>query len=155
MTGQVLALSELKNRLEREKRAGRKVVFTNGCFDILHKGHVEYLVEAKGFGDILVVGINSDISVGRLKPGRPIINESDRAFMVASLFMVDYTTIFNEDTPYELIKALAPHVLVKGGDWKKDEIVGNDIVPEVYSLSYIPGISTTDIINKIVKNSGF
>ncbi|KJU86777.1 ADP-heptose synthase [Candidatus Magnetobacterium bavaricum] len=135
--------------LEKKKAMAEKIVFTNGCFDILHAGHIRYLWQARSLGDVLVVAINSDFSVGRLKPGRPIIPQADRAEVLAALRMVDYVTIFDEDTPYETIKAIKPHVLVKGGDWKIQDIVGADLVPEVHSVTYIEGMSTTAIINKI------
>ena len=143
----------LKTVIDRLKADGKKIVFTNGCFDIIHIGHVRYLREAKKLGDVLVIGLNSDSSVSRLKPKRPINPESHRAEVLSSLEMVDYVTIFNEDTPYELIKHLKPDVLVKGGDWKKEDIVGSDIVPEVHSLPYISGISTTEIVNRIKSNT--
>lgn len=147
--GKILSWKELKAEIEKCRSKGKKVVFTNGCFDIIHIGHIRYLNSAKKFGDILVIGLNSDNSVSKIKPGRPIINESQRAEVLASLNMVDYITIFDEDTPYELIKYLKPDILVKGGDWDKDKIVGSDIVKEVYSLEYIRDISTTQIIEKI------
>ena len=147
--GQVLDWNSLKTKLDRLRADGKKIVFTNGCFDIIHIGHVRYLREAKKLGDVLVVGFNSDSSVSKIKPGRPINVENHRAEVLSSLEMVDYVTIFSEDTPYELIKHLKPDVLVKGGDWKKEDIVGSDIVPEVHSLPYISGISTTEIINRI------
>lgn len=147
--GEILNWNDLKTEIERLKIEGKKIVFTNGCFDIIHIGHVRYLKEAKKLGDVLVIGLNSDSSVNRLKPGRPINPEYQRAEVLASIEMVDYVTIFNEDTPYELIKYLRPDVLVKGGDWKKEDIVGSDIVPEVHSLPYIEGVSTTNIVSKI------
>jgi rfaE bifunctional protein nucleotidyltransferase chain/domain len=147
--GQILNWDNLKTEIDRLKIEGEKIVFTNGCFDIIHIGHVRYLREAKKLGDVLVVGLNSDSSVSRLKPKRPINPESQRAEVLASLEMVDYVTIFNEDTPYELIKHLEPDVLVKGGDWKREDIVGSDIVQDVYSLPYIEGVSTTELIEKI------
>ncbi len=148
--GMVLTWSELKEEILSLKAAGKRIVFTNGCFDILHVGHIRYLREARGLGDILVIGLNSDSSVRRLKPWRPIITELQRAEVLASLEMVDYVTIFAEDTPYELIKLLQPDILVKGGDWKKSDIVGSEIVPETYSLPYIEGISTTEIVSRII-----
>jgi rfaE bifunctional protein nucleotidyltransferase chain/domain len=147
--GQILNWNDLKQISDRYKSEGKKIVFTNGCFDIIHIGHIRYLKEAKKLGHILIIGLNSDSSVNRLKPKRPINPESHRAEVLSSLEIVDYVTIFNEDTPYELIKHLMPDVLVKGGDWKKEDIVGSDIVPEVYSLPYISGVSTTEIIRKI------
>lgn len=147
--GRVVGREELKNILEEAKREGKRIVFTNGCFDLLHVGHVRYLREAKRLGDILVVAINSDASVARLKKGRPIVQAEQRAEVVSNLIMVDYVTIFEEDTPYELIKSLRPHVLVKGGDWKREEIVGSDLVKETYSLPFVEGISTTEIVKRI------
>jgi rfaE bifunctional protein nucleotidyltransferase chain/domain len=133
---------------------GKKIVFTNGCFDILHAGHVSYLNEAKDQGDILVVGLNSDASVKRLKGSeRPINNESNRKFVLENLKSIDLVVIFEEDTPLNLIKSILPNVLVKGGDWKPDQIVGSDVVlqngGEVKSLSFVEGESTTNIINKV------
>ncbi|MBI5100818.1 MAG: D-glycero-beta-D-manno-heptose 1-phosphate adenylyltransferase [Nitrospirae bacterium] len=148
----------MKKVLDREKlrsvcrglrSRGRKIVFTNGCFDIIHIGHVRYLKKARGLGDILIVGLNSDSSVSGLKPGRPVNSQSRRAEVLASLMMVDYVTIFDEETPYKLIKSLRPDILVKGGDWKKEDIVGSDIVPETFSLPFTRGVSTTRIIEKI------
>lgn len=147
--GTILSRKDLKKELERLKEQGKRIVFTNGCFDILHVGHVRYLREAKALGDVLVVGINSDDSVGMLKPGRPVNPQDQRAEVLASLVMVDYVTVFDEETPYDLINLLKPDVLVKGGDWKKEDIVGADLVPEVHSLPFTSGMSTTNIINKI------
>ena len=143
------AFLNLKHRL-----TGKKIVFTNGCFDLLHPGHVDYLERAKALGDILVVGLNSDSSVRRLKGNaRPINTEMDRARVLAGLSCVDFVIIFNEDTPYNLIKAVKPDVLVKGGDWPIDKIVGRDIVLArggiVKSLNFLPGYSTTSLIDKI------
>lgn len=149
--GRILGWNELKEVVDAAKAAGKGVVFTNGCFDIIHIGHVRHLREAKSLGDILVVALNTDHSVSGIKPGRPVTPEEQRAEVVASLDMVDYVTMFGEDTPYELIKLLKPNVLVKGGDWKREEIVGSDIVPDTRSLPYIRGISTTEIIEKIKK----
>ncbi|MCX8033864.1 MAG: D-glycero-beta-D-manno-heptose 1-phosphate adenylyltransferase [Thermodesulfovibrio sp.] len=147
----ILNQIELKKKLKKLKKEGKKIVFTNGCFDIIHTGHVRYLRESKRLGDILVVGLNSDISVKKIKPLRPINSENERAEVLASLEMVDFVTLFDEETPYNLIKLLQPDVLVKGGDWKIDEIVGADLVKEVYSLPYSEGFSTTGIIEKILQ----
>ncbi len=147
----VVDRTELKEICSRLSVQGRKIVFTNGCFDIIHKGHVRYLRQARKLGDVLVVGLNSDRSVALIKPGRPINREKDRAEVLSALCMVDYVTIFDEKTPYKLIRSLKPDVLVKGGDWKKEEIVGSDIAKETYSLPYVKGVSTTGIIEKIVK----
>ena len=139
---------------QKHRLAGKKIVFTNGCFDLLHPGHVDYLERAKALGDILVVGLNSDSSVRRLKGDeRPINTEIDRARVLAGLWCVDFVIIFNEDTPYNLIKAIEPDVLVKGGDWPIEKIVGRDIVQAkggiVKSLNFLPGYSTTSLIDKI------
>jgi len=142
---------ELGKALDAEREKGRRVVFTNGCFDIIHAGHVRYMDEARKLGDVLVVGLNSDSSVARIKPGRPIVPEGQRAEVLAALQMVDFVTVFDEPTPYELIKRLRPDVLVKGGDWKPEDIVGSDLVPVTKSLPYFEGLSTTEIIEKIKK----
>lgn len=141
--------TEIKHVIARHKKKGKKVVFTNGCFDILHKGHVRYLTEAKKLGDILVVGLNSDSSVSRIKPGRPINPQKDRAEVLSALCMVDYVTIFEEDTPYKLIKSVQPDVLVKGADWDIKDIIGSDIVKEVRTIPFVEGVSTTGLIKKI------
>ena len=133
------------------------LVFTNGCFDIIHRGHVEYLNQAKSLGKSLIIGLNSDASVRKLKgEGRPINTQTDRAYVLSNLKCVDAVIIFKEDTPYNLIKAVKPDFLVKGGDWKEEQIVGSDIVKnyggKVYSLKYVNSYSTTNIINKIKKD---
>ncbi len=137
-----------------EKNKGKKIVFTNGCFDILHRGHVTYLAEARKLGDFLVIGLNSDASVKRLKgPERPINNENDRRYVMSQLKSVDYVEIFTEDTPLNLILTVKPKVLVKGGDWKIEQIVGGKEVQqmggEVFSLNFVDGYSTTNLIEKI------
>lgn len=147
-------LTELKKVLKKERRDGKRIVFTNGCFDILHLGHVKYLEKAKSFGDILVVGLNSDFSIQKIKgKGRPILDESSRAGILAALECVDYITIFKEGTPYKLIKFLKPDILVKGGDWKKKEIVGGRFVAsyggKVMTVPYIKGYSSSRIIEQI------
>ena len=140
--------------LDDERQAGKRVVFTNGCFDLLHAGHAQYLEEARALGDIPVLGLNSDTSVRRLKgQSRPIISETDRALLLAALTSVDYVCIFSEDTPFELIRKLQPDILVKGGDWQVADIVGADLVTarggSVHSLPFREGLSTTGIIAKI------
>ena len=135
-----------------------QIVFTNGCFDILHAGHVQYLQQARSQGDFLVVGLNSDASVKRLKgPQRPIQNENDRALILAALACVNAVLIFSEDTPLNLITSLQPNILVKGGDWKVDQIVGGPEVVamggEVRSLMFKEGSSTTSIVDKILAQS--
>ena len=144
--------------LARLRGRGKKIVFTNGCFDILHYGHAKYLEAAKAKGDILVVGINSDSSVKKIKgPGRPIVGQDYRARMVAALESVDFTVIFSEETPAGLIESLKPDVLVKGGDWKIKDIVGAEFVRgrggKVYSIRFVKGFSTTKVIKKIGKVS--
>jgi len=136
---------------------GKKIVFTNGCFDILHYGHAKYLELAKSKADILVVAVNSDASVRRLKgPARPLVSQAFRAKMVAALESVDYVVIFSEETPLKIIKLLKPDVLVKGGDWHEEKIIGADFVKSrggrVYSLKFIKGFSTTKLIEKIAEN---
>ena len=139
----------LKEILDRER--DKKIVFTNGCFDILHVGHVKYLEEAKSLGDILIVGLNSDSSVRRLKgEKRPINNETDRAYILAGLQAVDYIVIFEEDTPYRLIEYLKPDILVKGGDYRGKEIVGADLVDEVKLIEFVKEKSTSKTIEKIL-----
>jgi len=142
---------KLKNIVIQLKSQGKKIVFTNGCFDIIHIGHVRYLTAAKKLGDILVIGLNSDISVSNIKPNRPVIQEEQRAEVLSALSMVDYVTLFDEDTPYELIKEVKPDVLVKGADWDISNIVGSDIVKEVRTIPFVKGVSTSEIIKKIKK----
>jgi D-beta-D-heptose 7-phosphate kinase / D-beta-D-heptose 1-phosphate adenosyltransferase len=133
------------------KDRGKKIIFTNGCFDLLHSGHVKYLETSKSLGDILIVGLNSDKSVSSIKgENRPINNQSDRAYILASLEVVDYVVIFEDDNPYDLIKSINPHTLVKGGDWKGKEIIGHDIVEEVKLIEFVDDRSTSSIINKIL-----
>jgi len=152
--GRVLDRRELIELRKALRQEGKRVVFTNGCFDILHRGHIEYLKRARVFGDVLIVAVNSDLSVRRLKgEQRPIIPEEDRAEIVAALGVVDYVTIFDEETPYDLILDLVPDVLVKGADWKVEEVVGRDVVEaaggHVATVEYIPNRSTTGIIETI------
>lgn len=147
---------ELRHIVESLKSNCKKIVFTNGCFDILHVGHVRYLEMAKSLGDILIVGINSDRSVRAIKgPLRPILPEQERAEIIAGLGCTDYVTIFDEETPYELISTIIPHILVKGGDWTKETTVGKEVVEreggEVIILPLVEGASTTNIINTILK----
>ncbi|WP_456470182.1 D-glycero-beta-D-manno-heptose 1-phosphate adenylyltransferase, partial [Caminibacter sp.] len=132
------------------KNQNKKIVFTNGCFDILHLGHVKYLQKAKSLGDKLIVGVNSNESVKRLKGSdRPVNDEYDRAYLLASLEVVDYVVIFEEDTPYELIKKIKPDVLVKGKDYEGKKVVGSDIAGEVKLIEFVEGRSTTSIIKKV------
>jgi D-glycero-beta-D-manno-heptose 1-phosphate adenylyltransferase len=141
------------------KQEGSRVVFTNGCFDILHYGHIQYLAEARDLGQRLVVGLNASESVSRLKgPHRPINDEKTRTYLLAALQTVDLVVIFEEDTPFDLITALLPDVLVKGGDWKPEQIVGSDVVlargGEVRSLQFAEGYSTTNIEQRILDLHG-
>ena len=147
----ILKINSIPDVRSRIRSENKKLVFTNGCFDIIHKGHVSYLNQAKLMGDYLIVGLNSDKSVKKLKgDDRPVNNENDRAFILDNLKSVDYVIIFNEDTPYELIKLIVPDYLVKGGDWSENEIVGSDIVTaaggKVLSLNFINNYSSTGII---------
>ena len=140
--------------IQKWKKESKKIVFTNGCFDILHSGHIQYLNEAKKLGDKLILGLNSDDSVSRLKgPTRPIKSQECRADILAFMEVIDLVIIFNEETPYDLISSLVPDILVKGGDWKINEIVGSDIVlkhgGEVKSLSFLEGHSSSKIIEKM------
>jgi len=149
----VLNPTQLDQFIKSSKELNKKIVFTNGCFDLLHIGHVRYLEQAKSRGDVLIVGINTDLSVQKLKgPTRPIQNENDRAEILASLKSVDHTVLFGEETPINLIKQIKPDVLVKGGDWAIQQIVGWDFVQsyggQVESLQFIDGRSTTQIIAK-------
>ena len=141
---------ELKAILEAACARGKRVVFTNGCFDIIHPGHVRYLRQARALGDLLVVGLNSDASVSRRKPGRPVNDQSARAEVLVALESVDHVCIFSEDTPYELIKFLQPDVLVKGGDWPTEDIVGSDVVPDTRSLPFEEGYSTTKVFERVL-----
>ncbi len=143
----------LKSRIAAARRGQQRVVFTNGCFDLIHPGHIRYLRAAKKLGDVLIVALNSDASVRRLKgPSRPLVRQQDRCEVMAALEMVDYVTVFDQDTPYDLIKLLQPDVLVKGGDWKPEQIVGADVVRaaggKVRSLPFAQGYSTTRLAQK-------
>lgn len=147
---------ELEKWLEDCRKNGKKIVFTNGCFDILHRGHVEYLSKAAAFGDVMVVGLNTDASVKRLKgPSRPVNDEYARAFVLAGLEFVSAVVLFDEDTPYNLIKTVQPDVLVKGSDYKPENIVGYDIVTakggKVVTVDLVEGFSTTKTIEKMQK----
>ncbi len=138
--------------LAKERKAGKKIVFTNGCFDILHAGHVSILEFCRSKGDVLVVGVNSDASVKRLKgPTRPVNKEADRALVLAALESVSAVCVFAEDTPYNLIKLVRPDVLVKGGDYKPSEIVGREFAKKVVRFALLKGRSTTNIIKKVQK----
>jgi D-beta-D-heptose 7-phosphate kinase/D-beta-D-heptose 1-phosphate adenosyltransferase len=152
----ILPIDQLLMERARLGREGRRVVFTNGCFDLIHPGHVRYLQEARRLGDALIVALNSDRSVRELKGDkRPILDQGERAEVMAALGCVDYVTIFDESTPRAIVAALLPDVLVKGGDWGLDRIVGRDEVEaaggKVLSLPFVDGRSTTDLIERIVR----
>jgi rfaE bifunctional protein nucleotidyltransferase chain/domain len=154
VSGKVKSLDELRSITVQARGDGKAIVFTNGCFDLLHRGHVHVLREAKALGDILIVAINSDRSVKEIKgPKRPVLPESDRAELVAAMEMVDYVALFDEPDPYKMIAAIRPNVLVKGGDWGAEEVVGADIVQrdggKVAVIPYLKGFSTTEIIERI------
>jgi len=156
LKNKIKSLGSLKSIISRLKRKGKIIVFTNGCFDLLHYGHVKYLESAKRKGDILIVAINSDSSVRKIKGSRrPVINQKDRARLIAALESVDYALVFSDKTPLKVIKSLKPNILVKGADWNKDNIVGAGFVSSyngrVSTIEFIKGYSTTNIIKKIAK----
>jgi len=157
--GKIVSQEELIQVAAREKRSGRRVVFTNGCFDLLHPGHVRCLADARALGDLLLVAVNSDRSVrGNRGPERPLVAEQDSAEVIAALASVDYVTIFDEPTPRELIARVLPSVLVKGADWALDQVAGREEVEaaggRVVSIPLAPGYSTTSIVQKILRNAG-
>ncbi|MFZ7113219.1 MAG: D-glycero-beta-D-manno-heptose 1-phosphate adenylyltransferase [Desulfatiglandales bacterium] len=150
----IKTLAELKAEIDALKSQGKKIVFTNGCFDILHRGHARYLAAARALGDYLVVAVNSDRSVRAIKgPERPITPEDERAELLAALECVDGVVVFDEDDPYRVIRSLVPSILVKGGDWPLHKIIGADVVREaggeVRRIPFVEGHSTTDVIQKI------
>jgi D-beta-D-heptose 7-phosphate kinase/D-beta-D-heptose 1-phosphate adenosyltransferase len=150
------SVDELSAISAQARKAGRVVVFTNGCFDLVHRGHIHLLRQAKALGDILIVGLNSDVSVKTIKgPDRPIMPEADRIELIAALEMVDYVVVYSEPDPYHIIAAIKPNVLVKGGDWSADKIIGADVVEQnggrVAVVPYLPEFSTTQIIERIRK----
>ena len=152
--GEILSRTEIQNNVARWRQSGKKIVFTNGCFDILHRGHVEYLIAARQHGDLLVVGVNTDASVRILKgDDRPLVGEQDRAFILSQLLSVDAVVLFSEETPYNLICDIIPDVLVKGGDYSVSEVVGRDVVEasggKVVIIPLVPGRSTSSIIKKV------
>lgn len=143
-------LDQLLPELERQKKEGRQIVFTNGVFDILHKGHVAYLQKARSLGDLLVLGLNSDASVRKLKgPTRPINQAEDRAFVLAGLECIHYIIIFNEETPHQLLSKIKPDVLVKGGDYQISEVAGREFAGQTVLIDFVEGYSTTRIIEKM------
>lgn len=144
----------LKSQINIWRFQSKKIVFTNGCFDLLHLGHIDYLAKAKELGDVLIIGLNSDLSVTKIKgEGRPITDQKSRAYILASLFFVDAVILFDEDTPQQLIEMVQPDILVKGKDYKAEEIVGYDVVQarggQIITLDFLPGYSTSLIENKI------
>jgi len=150
----ILSLADLHDELSRLRQDGKRAVFTNGCFDLLHPGHVSYLTQARSLGDALIVALNSDRAVRELKgPGRPILKEQERAQVIGALGCVDYVIIFDDVSPLATISALRPDILVKGGDWNLDEIIGREEVEaaggQVLSLPFVEGLSTSDIIDRI------
>jgi D-glycero-beta-D-manno-heptose 1-phosphate adenylyltransferase len=152
-------LASMKKEIDHLKEQGGKIVFTNGCFDLLHPGHTRYLWAARQLGDYLVVAVNSDRSVRKIKgEGRPVTAQEDRTEVLAALDFVDGVVIFDEGTPLEVIRYLMPDVLVKGGDWPEDRIIGADVVKEaggeVKSIPFVPGYSTTAIVERIVSSEG-
>ncbi|MBI5805398.1 D-glycero-beta-D-manno-heptose 1-phosphate adenylyltransferase [candidate division TA06 bacterium] len=155
MLNKIKSISEAQTIRQQARAAGKKVVFTNGVFDILHRGHVEYLQKARELGDLLIIGLNSDSSVRRIKgPKRPLCGQEDRAIVLSALACVDHIVLFDEDTPQKLIEALVPDILVKGADYSVEQIVGADIVlkngGEVLPIELTPGRSTSGLIKKIL-----
>ena len=154
METKIFPLNQLVSIIDNQKLQHKTIVFTNGCFDILHAGHVQYLQKAKEHGDILVIGLNADVSVSSIKgPQRPIVKEDQRAFVLSGLACVDYITIFDSPDPLNVIEQIKPDILVKGADWAEKDIIGADIVKEaggqVARIHLVPDISTTEIINRI------
>jgi D-beta-D-heptose 7-phosphate kinase/D-beta-D-heptose 1-phosphate adenosyltransferase len=159
VSGKLKSFEEIKAIVIGARNDGKRVAFTNGCFDLLHRGHVHVLRAARACADLLIVGINSDQSVKQIKgPARPVLPESDRCQLVGAMEMVDFVVLFNEPDPYSLISAIRPDVLVKGGDWNTDKIIGGDLVEEaggeVVVIPYIKGFSTTEIIERIKNSDG-
>ena len=149
----ILSLPALLKKLPALRRQGKTIAFTNGCFDLMHIGHVKYLEEASKGNRVLIVGLNSDASIHRIKgPSRPIVVQKSRAAVLAALESVDFVVIFNEATPYKIIAAIKPDILIKGADWKGKSVVGEDLVKKVEFVKYIQGFSTTNIIEKIIKS---
>lgn len=151
----ILAKEEMLAVRKQLKEEGKKVVFTNGCFDILHSGHIDYLNKAKALGDVLILGLNSDSSIKRIKgEKRPILDQNERAILTANLKAVDYVVFFDEDDPFKIISYLIPDVLVKGADWALDKIIGRDVVEanggEVKAIKFVTNQSTSNIIKRIL-----
>ena len=155
MKNKIISRPQIAGLMKNLKKKGRKIVFTNGCFDLLHVGHVRYLKEARGLGDCLVIGLNSDQSMRQIKdPARPLISEDQRAEVLAALECVDYIVLFDEADPFKLIEEIRPDVLVKGADWSMDKIIGADLVQsyggKVHRVDLVPLISTSEIIHRII-----
>jgi D-beta-D-heptose 7-phosphate kinase/D-beta-D-heptose 1-phosphate adenosyltransferase len=149
----ILSLPALLKKLPALRRQGRTIAFTNGCFDLMHIGHVKYLEEAGRGNRVLIVGLNADASISRIKgPTRPIVPQKSRAAVLAALESVDFVVIFTDDTPYKIITAIRPDILVKGADWKGKSVAGEDLVKKVEFVKFVQGFSTTNIIEKIIKN---
>ena len=158
MANKIINRDRVSQIIDDLRRKGKKIVFTNGCFDLLHVGHIRYLQQARGEGDLLVLGLNSDRSVRELKgETRPLFPQEERAEMLAALLMVDYIVIFDERTPLNLIKEIRPDILVKGGDWRREDIVGGDEVEagggRVVVVPEIPGRSTSNLVDEIIRRA--
>jgi len=155
MQKKAISVKNLKTQIKKFQKAGKKVVFTNGCFDLIHTGHTSLFEKAKSLGDVLVVAINSDKSLSCLKgPKRPLVGQKDRAQLLLSLKPVDYVVVFGEQTPAKILKELKPDILVKGGDYKLEDIIGREHVKKVYRYPVVKGKSTTNLINTIVERYG-
>ena len=149
----LLEINSISQQTIEWRKKDTNIVFTNGCFDLLHKGHLDLLSKASTYGDILIVGLNSDSSVRKLKgPSRPVNTEDDRAYILAALESVDYVVLFENDTPYELIKTISPHTLVKGGDYEGKDVIGQELVEELRLVEFVEGRSTTRTIQRIKEN---
>jgi rfaE bifunctional protein nucleotidyltransferase chain/domain len=159
VSAKLKSLDELAAIAAQARRDGKSVVFTNGCFDILHRGHVHILRQAKSLGDLLIVALNSDRSVKAIKgPRRPVLSEIDRVELIGAMEMVDYLVLFDEPDPYNLIAAIKPNVLAKGGDWSAEKVIGADVVEQaggrVALIPYLKGFSSSEIIERILKENG-
>ena len=159
MSGKLKNLDELAQLAAQARRNGKSVVFTNGCFDILHRGHVHVLRQAKAAGDLLIVALNSDRSVQEIKgANRPVLPETDRVELIGAMEMVDYVIVFDEPDPYKLIAAIKPDILAKGGDWSAEKIIGADVVEQaggrVVVIPYLKGFSSSEIIERILNENG-
>ncbi len=153
LESKIISLQSLKKKLTSLRRSGKTIAFTNGCFDLMHIGHVKYLEKAKKQNRILIVGLNSDRSTSRLKgPTRPICPQKSRAAVLAALESVDFVVLFDEETPYKLIQAVKPDILIKGGDYKGKDVVGSDVAKKVELIKFVKGFSTSNIIEKIKKS---